>query len=71
MYKCVGGEANQKNQFEYESKEKMSQTMARQNQQLDLISKNIEIKRKSKISIDNDLRAVDDECEIHKHITYS
>lgn len=43
----------------------------RQNQNLDLIAKNIQIKKKSKVTIQNELEFVSADCELQKQITYS
>lgn len=42
----------------------------KQNENLDLIAKNIEIKKKSKCSIENELNSIIQECELQKNITY-
>jgi hypothetical protein len=43
----------------------------KQNQHLDLIAKNIEIKKKSKISIERDLETISQECQQQKEVTYA
>jgi len=49
----------------------MSLKIVKQNQQLDLIAKNIEIKKKSRVNIENDLHSISKECELQKNITYA
>lgn len=48
----------------------MSVRILQQNQSLDLIAKNTEIKKKSKNSIEADLASIAHECELQKNITY-
>jgi hypothetical protein len=48
----------------------MSVKILQQSQVLDLIAKNTEIKKKSKVNIENDLASITYGCELQKNITY-
>jgi hypothetical protein len=66
----IEGEVQNAHTFEKGYKEKMSVSILQQNQALDLIAKNIEIKKKSKNNLENDLASITHECELQKNITY-
>lgn len=68
MYECLEVEKEGKVIFEKDSKEKLSTKMGQQHQQMDLLSKNIELKRKAKTHLLTELESLKNECEEHKEV---
>lgn len=68
---CIQLEHTAAPPFERDFRDRMAQLILRQNQQLDLIAKNTEIKKKSKANIETDLQTVRSDCELQKDVTYA